>query len=306
MNNETDKHFHPNQGPQDASFKALLRRPTVAWPTIIWFAVTLMGWVLSTVAGCAHWWPLWLSVVVNSLMVFSFFTVIHDSSHRAISANSKLNDLLGGISTWFFGPSVVFTLKAFRYLHMQHHLYTNEKAKDPDFWCAGNNRFLLVLSWLTVDLHYIVYYAKHWHERPTREAIGLISVTVIKIAIFGGLVYLGYGWQALFLWLIPGRVGISLLAFTLDYLPHTPHKILQTDNPYLATNLRMGNEWLLTPLMMCHNYHLMHHLFPLVPFYRYHKLWQQGEAFFLDKDPAILSPLGKRITVSEYKAKYMR
>lgn len=306
MNNESAKHFHPNQGPQDAAFKAILRRPNIAWPTIFWFIGTLAIWTLSTIAGWEGWWPVWCSIIVNSLMTFSFFTIIHDSSHRAISTNSRFNDILGMISTWFYGPTVIFTLRAFRYLHMQHHLYTNEAKNDPDYWCAGGNRWQLFLSWLTVDFHYVYYYVKHWKERPLREGVELVINFVGKLALFIALVYFGYGWQALFFWLIPGRVGIFLLAFALDYLPHTPHKVLQSDNPYQATNIRVGMSWLLTPLLMYHNYHLTHHLYPLVPFYRYIKLWRQGEDFFLEKQPALVTPLGKVITVEEYRKKFKR
>jgi ring-1,2-phenylacetyl-CoA epoxidase subunit PaaE len=306
MSSEATKHFHPNQGPQDAAFRMLLRRPKVAWPTIFWFMGTFAVWLLSTVAGCRGWWPVWCSVIVNGLMVFSFFTVVHDSSHRAISTNSFFNDLMGALSAWFYGPLTIFTLKSFRYLHMQHHLYTNEAKKDPDYWCAGGNKLQLFLSWLTVDFHYIFYYVKHWNERPAREKYGLILNTVSNLAILSVLIYYGYGWQAFFFWVIPGRIGIFILAFALDYLPHTPHKVLQADHPFQATNIRAGQEWLLTPLLMYHNYHLVHHLYPLAPFYRYIKIWRQGEDFFLEKQPALVTPLGKAMSVEEYKKKFKR
>ena len=37
--------------------------------------------------------------------------------------------------------------------------------------------------------------------------------------------------------------------------------------------MRMGWEWLLTPLLVCQNYHLIHHLYPTVPFYKIHDAW---------------------------------
>jgi fatty acid desaturase len=41
----------------------------------------------------------------------------------------------------------------------------------------------------------------------------------------------------------------------------------------MASTMRMGWEWLLTPLLVYHNYHLIHHLYPTVPFYKMHKVW---------------------------------
>lgn len=303
MTTKAAKQFSPNQGPQGAEFKELLTRPKFAWPTIAWFFGTLIIWTLSTVAGWQHWWPLWASVLLNGVMVFSFFTVIHDSSHRAVSTVNWVNELFGRMSAWFYGPLTIFTLKGFRYLHMQHHLHTNEPKDDPDYWCSANNKLFLVLSWATIDLHYIYYYAKHWNDRPKAERRGFIRHFLVNWAIFGLLMYLGYGWEALFFWAIPGRIGIFILAFSLDYLPHAPYKVLQKDNPFLATRIRVGQEWLLTPLLMHHNYHLVHHLYPLAPFYRYRKIWLQGEEFFLENHSAIVSPLGREISIEEYREK---
>jgi ring-1,2-phenylacetyl-CoA epoxidase subunit PaaE len=294
---------HANDGPQSPEFKRLLARPAVAWPTVAWFVATIVVWGGSSYAGITGWLPMWLCVLINAAMVFSMFTITHESSHRAISLNSKFNDFLGGVSTWFYGPFVIFSFKAFRYLHMQHHLNTNDTKQDPDYWAAGGTWLTRPFRWATVDLYYVVYYLRRWHERPRKEGIFILVHTASALAVFGILVYLGYGWEAFWLWAVPGRMGIFLLAYCLDYLPHTPHKVLQTNNAFRATSIRIGHEAILSPLLMCHNYHLSHHLYPLVPFYRYRKLWLAGEEYFLAKDPLILTPTGHQMTVEEYRAK---
>ena len=48
---------------------------------------------------------------------------------------------------------------------------------------------------------------------------------------------------------------------------------LKHGDAYLATTMRIGWEWLLTPLLVYHNYHLIHHLYPTVPFYKMHDVW---------------------------------
>lgn len=45
------------------------------------------------------------------------------------------------------------------------------------------------------------------------------------------------------------------------------------DDSFMASTVRMGWEWLLTPLLVYHNDHLMHHLFPTVPFYKMRDGW---------------------------------
>lgn len=52
-------------------------------------------------------------------------------------------------------------------------------------------------------------------------------------------------------------------------------------NPFQATTIRRGWEWLLTPLMVYQNYHLIHHLYPTIPFYNYLKVPAVQSAFGL-------------------------
>ena len=69
-----------------------------------------------------------------------------------------------------------------------------------------------------------------------------------------------------------------MLAWWFDWLPHHGLEDTQSENRYRATRNRVGLEWLFTPLMLSQNYHLVHHLHPSVPFYRYlqHVAAQRG------------------------------
>ena len=60
-----------------------------------------------------------------------------------------------------------------------------------------------------------------------------------------------------------------VLGWWFDWLPHHGLEDTQSENRYRATRNRVGLEWLFTPLMLSQNYHLVHHLHPSVPFYRY-------------------------------------
>ena len=63
------------------------------------------------------------------------------------------------------------------------------------------------------------------------------------------------------------------LSFSFDYLPHKPHFVLASENPYRAT--RLFADPLLTPIFLYQNYHLVHHLYPGIPFYRYARVWRE-------------------------------
>jgi fatty acid desaturase len=83
-------------------------------------------------------------------------------------------------------------------------------------------------------------------------------------------VWAGFGLQLLALWVLPGWLAGGLLAFAFDWLPHHPH-----GDTGRFTNARMlDGGWLLTVLMVGQDAHLVHHLWPKVPFYRYHAVYR--------------------------------
>ena len=73
------------------------------------------------------------------------------------------------------------------------------------------------------------------------------------------------------------------------------------DHPDMDTLARIGAERLLSPLMLYQNYHLVHHLHPLVPFYRYIAVWRRNEAEHLANDPALSDVRGRELTPEEYR-----
>ena len=53
--------------------------------------------------------------------------------------------------------------------------------------------------------------------------------------------------------------------------------------------------------MLYQNYHLVHHLHPLIPFYRYLAVWRRNEETYLEGEPALATPRGRELTVAEYR-----
>ena len=101
------------------------------------------------------------------------------------------------------------------------------------------------------------------------------------------LVVYGYGPQLLMLWFIPSRAIFLALGFSFFWLPHVPHDTEQEQNFTRATTVRQGYEWLLGPVLQYQNYHLIHHLFPMTPFYNNYKVWQLIEPELRKRDLAI-------------------
>lgn len=89
------------------------------------------------------------------------------------------------------------------------------------------------------------------------------------------------------LWFIPSRVIFLSLGFGFFWLPHVPHDVTQEQNFTQATTIRLGSEWLMGPLLQNQNFHLIHHLFPMTPFYNNRKVWRLLESELRKKDLAI-------------------
>jgi beta-carotene hydroxylase len=117
------------------------------------------------------------------------------------------------------------------------------------------------------------------------------------IAALVVLISMGYGKVVLMLWFIPSRIIFLSLGFSFFWLPHVPHTVTQEENFTEATTIREGMEWLMGPALQNQNFHLIHHLFPMTPFYNNRKVWQLLETELRKKDLVIQHNFAIRPTI---------
>ena len=267
-------------------FKSLMKKPAVAWPTIMILVASYSIFSLSTVAYVEGALPLFWAILFNAIAAYMSFTPAHDATHGSVSANRALNDWVGRLATVLQSPVPFF--RAFRYIHMQHHKFTNDKTKDPDLYVGSGPGWLLPLKWTTLDINYLYRYLNPsvFMKRPKserREMLLALLFAAVVLAVISANGWLNY---YLLLFLIPGRITAIFLAITFDFLPHYPHQAQAKDAPFQCTSNRVGMEWLLTPVLLSQNYHLVHHLYPTVPFYRIVKIWHARKHYHESKNPA--------------------
>ena len=250
--------------------EAYKESPTLAVPTtlicIAMVAIIIGSWS----AALAGSLPMWIACVINGLASYGMFSVIHDASHRAISSNKWVNDSIGTIGLIFLFPYAPMPI--LRWLHMQHHRFTNAD-NDPDWFTATSPRWQAPFRWAFFDGYYMYYYFRYGGEFVTKFMGVFLAYVIPAVLILSAAIYYGYGLEVLMLWFIPTRIGLLLIDIVFVILPHAPGIVKCEDNEYLATTMRMGWEWLLTPIMVYQNYHLIHHLYPTVPFYKMHRVW---------------------------------
>lgn len=256
--------------PSEAYFQSLLRSPTLAVPTTLIFVVALFGIIATWRYALAGDIEMWQGSIINGFLSYWMFSIIHDSAHRSLSKNKFLNEGIGGVGLLFLFPYAPMSL--LRWVHNQHHIHANG-PDDPDIFEHEAPWWQVPIRWTFFDAYYIYYFFKNGGKIMKRHAKSLIIFYSLVIPAATAAIVLGYGYEILMLWFIPTRIALFLIAVVFVILPHHPAIVSQEDDPYMATTMRMGWEWLLTPLLVYQNYHLIHHLYPTIPFYKMHKVW---------------------------------
>jgi fatty acid desaturase len=274
--------------------------PAIAVPAALVFVAGLALFAGSTVLALTDTWPVVLSVLVSAVASYLLFTVAHDASHRSLSSHEAVNVWLGRVSLFFFAPHAAF--RTWRFIHMQHHRFTNhDDGSDPDHYTHRGPAWQLPLRWLTIDLYYLGWYARHLAGRPRREKVELAVFWVLLAALVTASAVSGHLVDLLVLYVLPMRLAIAWLGFAFDFLPHHGLHLTPSEDRFKTTRNRIGFERLLSPLLLYQNYHLVHHLHPTIPFHRYIAVWRRHEDRYLDGDPALTNVRGRPITVDEYR-----
>lgn len=276
-----------------------MRVPTLSWPIagIFTFALALFGgstW--ATVTGAL---PVLVTVAASAAAIFILFTVLHDASHYSISSRRWVNVAFGRVAMFFVSPLISF--RSFAFIHIEHHRNTNDHDADPDHFISASPRWQLPFRFPAMDLPYIGFLVRNVRRRPRAEVAETVALMTVSVAVIAAATGMGHLWMLAVIYLIPERVAMFVLAWWFDWLPHHDLPDTQRENRYRATRNRVGGEWFLTPLLLSQNYHLVHHLHPSVPFYRYVTAWRRNEEAYLERDSAISTVFGRDLDAEQYR-----
>lgn len=273
--------------------------PKLAVPTV---AILVVGWtafVASTLGYIQGSVPAAATIAVNAAVTFVMFTVSHDAIHYAISGTRWVNGLVGRLAFALVVPIISFPTYAF--IHIEHHRHANDDDNDPDAWASHSRWWQMPLRWPFPELMYSRFILRTLRSRPKPEVAETVGMLTLCLSALGLAITTGHFWTLAVVFLIPQRIGLVVLLWWFDWLPHHGLADTQRSNRYGATRARVGMEWLYTPLMLSQNYHLVHHLHPSVPFYRYRKTWRRNEEAYLQRDAAITTVFGQPLSPAEYR-----
>jgi beta-carotene hydroxylase len=191
----------------------------------------------------------------NVLALHFAGTVIHDASHNVAHRDRIMNAVMGHASALILG----FAFPVFTRVHMQHHANVNDPKNDPDHFVSTCGPLWLIAP--RFFYHEIFFFQRRlWRKFELLEWFlsRLITAGIIWFASSHG--QLGY---VMNYWFTPALVVGLALGLFFDYLPH---RDFQERNRW--KNARVYPSTMLNALILGQNYHLIHHLWPSVPWYK--------------------------------------
>jgi len=246
-----------------------LSSPAFAWPT------ALLGLIVWSAQGLSLWaawtgrWPPAAVVAVASVCAYASFTVLHEAVHGSLCLRPRAaNAVVAILAGWpLMAPGWTF-----RFLHLEHHRHTNDPEKDPDFWNGLGPRWALPLRWTLADFAQWAFYFRRARGRPPAELAHTVAGFGAIAAAAAWGVWAGHGWALLWAWILPARIAVFVLAFSFDWLVHRPHTVTAAEDRLRATRV-LEVPGPVGFLLLGQHLHLLHHLHPGVPFYRYRAAW---------------------------------
>jgi fatty acid desaturase len=273
----------------------------IAWPTFVLAVALPIGMGTFLWLGLARLLPLWICAGVLSFLSYACYTLVHEATHdNLVPGNASLrwlNDVVGWIGALGEGFNWPILMRS----HMLHHSHTNGDD-DPDIWVKGGFAELIlkvlyqVIFLQTVPLFAMRTLAPDDYRQFTRGLRGseeiqadVVPVTVLLLLVVS--IATGHFQDWLFLLFIPTRIGGVLLAIYFQWLPHHPF-----DSMARYTNTRISLWPIAGAVTLGQNYHLMHHLWPGVPFYNYGRFYRHMRPTLLTKGSRI-----EGLMVGQYK-----
>jgi beta-carotene hydroxylase len=230
------------------------------------FAAWISFWPLARVGIL----PLWLGCVLTSVFVAGGYVVAHEAIHsnlgRPGTPRRFWNELTGQIAV----VPLILPYSMLREMHLLHHLHTNDPDKDPDATHAAPNLAMaIVRSWINRQPGpggTIARWRRHIAQLGTAAANRALAETIVMqlaaMTFFFIMAWRGHAIEVAMLWWLPRHLGLTYIHVVLSWPTHHPHTRF---GRYEST--RIIRHPLGEVLSMAIDYHLVHHLYPHIPFH---------------------------------------
>lgn len=251
----------------------------VAWPTVL-LAAAVVALVIADLGLFATGrLPLAPAMLIYAAVTYMSYTPLHEAAHGNIHGPHDRLRWLNDVCGYLMAPLMIVPFSTHKVEHFTHHRYTNQPDKDPDYVVStmGDG----VFAFLTCGVHFLwvqntFLFRSYWATALWRAK----AVYIVEILVAAG-------WRVAFVTLVARENAWALLLFgylagaffTGYWFAYRPHHPYSDATRYRNTNSLFMPGWMkpLEWFWFGQNLHSVHHLFPRVPFYRYHALHRRIE-----------------------------
>ncbi|MEO0399462.1 MAG: fatty acid desaturase [Pseudomonadota bacterium] len=286
-NDRTQKSGNTIEGFAEMRATARALTPRISWPT---FAMAI-GVPLATASVIALALsgriPLLAATPILGYIGYCHFIYVHEAFHHNIFPGHPRLVWLETLFGWIGSIVLITTYPQLKHAHLLHHANLNG-PDDPDTSLArGSFKRLITFAILGIFINVFPpsirdhlfggENAKKYRAFLTDEQWRIHNRAGWAQSIFGLICILaGYGLEWFLLWMAAGRLGILILQILIVWAPHQPY---DPTNQFTGTRLFFSPG--VTLFMWWNNMHLIHHLFPGLPFYQYPAFYKKHRAHLM-------------------------
>jgi fatty acid desaturase len=255
-----------------------------------WKHFLVLGWqflllaVGVTGAVMVDRWLLWLPFsIVIGFTIFNFTVMLHEVVHDAVFTK-KRRPFAQKVLGWLYAFPSGISRSQFTRWHLDHHAELGDDEADPKRHHLSPKKHARWYKFLYMTPALIpIYFRGAKRETATypedlqKQIRFERTVTVVgQLAILASIVVFAGWWIAFKVYLVP-VLFVFPVAFTLNRLGQ--HYNINPDDPAQWSSLMKPSRFWDTAFLWS-NYHLEHHYFPRVPFYKLRRLHMALRPFY--------------------------
>lgn len=253
-----------------------------------WLAIALDWALIAAIFWAAARWPYWwlypLALALMARQQLALAILMHDAAHGRLFESRPLNDRVAQL---FCAGPVFLPLYTYKRGHLRHHQDPLTPG-DPDIIMIGGYPApkALLARKLLQDLSGLSYYKflkffSYMAKRERRRGKGgdgraagetmtrgfvRASIVLSNGLLFAALAASGHPWLYLLLWTVPSMTVLQAYLRVRGLAEHAGYR----PGPDQARNARTVINPAQTFFVAPHhvNFHIEHHLYPSVPFFR--------------------------------------
>jgi beta-carotene hydroxylase len=233
-----------------------------AWAMVaaaVVIVVTYAGVVATTALGLL---PLWLGALAAFGTIYIGLSVAHECTHQTLSGRDRSRVWINETAGYLTSAMLLYDFPTFRLLHLEHHRFTNNPQRDPDFWMQQVPPLQCFLRSLFVPLHYLRFYVNLYRKGlvPASDfRLSMLRIAAI-VGVMGVLLVL-FPVHTFLLWIMPASItsATGSLAHRLMHTEVVSDNLQKTSRIILGVNVM---DWPVRLFFWLHNNHYVHHVFP--------------------------------------------